>query len=156
VTATHLEDRGYETFVPLYKMRRRWSDRVKELELPLFAGYLFCRLDPANRLGALTSPGVVRIVGVGKSPVPVDDQEIASVRSIVESGLQAEPHVYLHVGEQVRITYGPLRGLSGILLEKPGQQRLVVGVTLLRRSVAVSIEEEWAVPIDSAAARRCA
>jgi transcription antitermination factor NusG len=96
---------------------------------------------------------VVRIVGVGKAPVAVDEHEIASVRSIVESKLQAEPHAYLQVGEQVSIAQGPLRGLSGILLAKPDQHRLVVGVTLLRRSVAVSIEENWAVPIDSPAAR---
>lgn len=156
VTATHLEDRGYETFLPLYKSKRRWSDRVKELDLPLFSGYLFCHMDPARRLAALTSPGVVRIVGVGREPIPVEEQEIAAVRAIVESKLQTEPHDYLQVGERVRIGQGPLRGLSGILLAIDDQHRLVVGVTLLKRSVAVTIEGDWAIPLDRDSSRRCA
>jgi transcription antitermination factor NusG len=156
VTATHLEDRGYTTFLPLYKSRRRWSDRVKQIELPLFSGYLFCHMDPAKRLAALTSPGVVRVVGIGKTPVPVEEREIAAVQAIVESKLQADPHDYLQVGERVRIGQGPLRGLSGILLAFEDQQRLVVGVTLLKRSVAVTIEEDWAIPAEGAESRRCA
>jgi transcriptional antiterminator RfaH len=156
LTATHLEHRDYETFLPLYKSRRRWSDRIKELDLPLFPGYLFCHMDPATRLAVLTSPGVVRVVGVGKAPVPVADPEIASIRAIVESKLQADPCAYLQVGEQVRIGYGPLRGLSGILLAVENQQRLVVGVTLLKRSVAVQIQEEWVIPLDGAKSLRCA
>lgn len=156
LSATHLEHRSYETFLPLYKSRRRWSDRVKEIELPLFPGYLFCYMDPALRLAALTSPGVVRVVGVGKTPVPVADQEIASIRAIVESKLQADPYAYLQVGEQVRIGYGPLRGLAGILLAIEDQHRLVVGVTLLKRSVAVRIQPEWAIPLDAAETLRCA
>lgn len=156
ITAMHLADRGYETFLPLYKSKRRWSDRVKELELPLFPGYLFCHMDPVKRLQAMTSPGVVRIVGIGKTPVPVDDQEIDSVRAIVKSQLRVEPHAYLEVGEQVRIGHGPLGGLTGILLEIKDQQRLVVGVTLLQRSVAVDIEKDWVIPVDTARSRRCA
>jgi transcription antitermination factor NusG len=156
ITATHLEDRGYETFLPLYKSRRRWSDRVKEIELPLFSGYLFCHMDPANRLAALTSPGVVRIVGIGKAPIAVEEREIDAVRAIVESKFQAEPYEFLQVGERVQIGQGPLRGLSGILLAVEDQHRLVVGVTLLKRSVAVSIEQDWAIPLDRADSRRCA
>jgi transcription antitermination factor NusG len=156
IAATHLEHRNHETFLPLYRSRRRWSDRIKELDLPLFPGYLFCHMDPAKRLTVLTSPGVVRVVGVGKSPVPVADQEIASIRAIVESKLQADPHAYLQVGEQVRIGYGPLRGLTGILLAVEDQHCLVVGVTLLRRSVAVRIQPEWAIPLDAGESLRCA
>jgi transcription antitermination factor NusG len=104
----------------------------------------------------LTSPGVVRVVGVGKTPVPVPDQEIASIRAIVESKLQADPCSFLQVGEQVRIGYGPLRGLTGLLLAIEDQHRLVVGVTLLKRSVAVNIQREWAIPIDTTDSLRCA
>lgn len=156
LTETHLEHRDYETFLPMYKSRRRWSDRVKELDLPLFPGYLFCHMDPATRLSVLTSPGVVRVVGVGKAPVPVPDQEIASIRAIVESKLQADPCTFLQVGEQVRIGYGPLRGLTGLLLAIENQHRLVVGVTLLKRSVAVNIQQEWAIPVGTADSLRCA
>lgn len=156
LTETHLEHRDYQTFLPTYRSRRRWSDRVKELDMPLFPGYLFCHMDPARRLSVLTSPGVVRVVGIGKTPVPVPDQEINSIRAIVESKLQAGPCAFLQLGEQVRIGYGPLRGLTGLLLAIENQHRLVVGVTLLRRSVAVNIEQDWVIPLDTSKSLRCA
>src|SRR5216684_1011727 len=60
--AQHLCSRGYDWFLPLYKCRKRWSDRMKEVETPLFPGYLFCRFDPQERLPILTSPGVIQVV----------------------------------------------------------------------------------------------
>jgi len=82
-----LRNKGYELFLPLYQSRRRWSDRIKELELALFPGYLFCRLSAGQRtLPLLTTPGVRRIVGVGRTPVPIPDEEIAAVQAIMRSG----------------------------------------------------------------------
>jgi len=85
--ASHLRARGYESFLPLYKSRRRWSDRFKEIELPLFAGYVFCQFNLLDRLPILTVPGVVHVVGVGRTPVAIDETEIASIQAAVKSGL---------------------------------------------------------------------
>src|ERR1700740_1540538 len=63
VVAKHLHARGYELFLPLYKDQRQWSDRLSEIELPLFPGYVFCRFNPVNRLPILSIPGVVHLVG---------------------------------------------------------------------------------------------
>src|ERR1700694_4731788 len=71
----HLQANGYETLLPLYSTRRRWSDRVKEVVVPLFPGYLFCRFDPQKRLPILKTPSVIQIVGCNRSPVPVRDSE---------------------------------------------------------------------------------
>ncbi len=91
-----LEGKGYELFLPLYNCRRRWSDRIKEIELPLFPGYLFCRLSPQERiLPLLTTPGVVGLVGIGRRPIPIPDHEIAAVQAIVKSGLPAQPWPFL-------------------------------------------------------------
>lgn len=143
LVAKHLSSRGYESFLPTYKDRRRWSDRFKETELPLFAGYVFCQFDTLNRLPVLTIPGVVHVVGVGKDPAPIDEMEIAAIQASVKAGLPQQPWPYLRVGDRVRIEYGPLRGAEGILLRFGGHQRLVLSVTLLQRSVAVQIEEAW-------------
>ena len=89
LASTTLRGKGYEEFSPLYRSRRRWSDRTKELELPLFPGYLFCRFDVSDRLPILTTPGVIGIVGIGKTPAPVDLDEIEAVRAILRSGLAA-------------------------------------------------------------------
>jgi len=144
--ADTLRGKGYEEFLPLYRCRRPWSDRIKTQELPLFPGYLFCRFDVNRRLPILVTPGVMLIVGCGRAPLPVEDSEIAALQSIVSSGLQSEPWPYLRIGQRVRIERGSLEGVEGILLAtKP--QRLVVSVTILQRSVAVEIDEAWARPL---------
>ena len=145
--ATQLHNKGYETFLPLYKCRRRWSDRIKELELPLFPGYLFCRLNPLDRLPILVTPGVIQVVGIGKNPIPVDDTEIAALQTAVQSGLPRQPWPFLQIGQRVKVEWGPLRGLEGILLDFKGRHRLVLSVTLLQRSVAVEVDAAGVSPI---------
>jgi transcription antitermination factor NusG len=139
--------KGYEAYLPLYRCGRRWSDRVKQLDLPLFPGYLFCRFDVLDRLPILTTPGVISVVGAGKTPVPVDDEEIEAIRNILRSGLVAQPWPFLRVGSKVYIEGGPLAGLEGIITNTDKVYRLIVSVSLLQRSVAVEIDREWARPI---------
>jgi transcription antitermination factor NusG len=146
--ASTLASKGFEGFLPLYRNRSRWSDRIKEVELPLFSGYLFCRFDINKRLPILVTPGVMKVVGIGKIAHPVEDDEIAALQAITLSGLQAEPRSYLNIGEKVRIGIGPLAGVEGILLGVKGSNRLIVSVGLLQRSVSVEISESWVVPID--------
>ncbi len=148
-----LRGKGYEEFVPTYRSRRKWSDRYKELELPLFPGYVFCRFNPARRLPILTTPGVVLIVGNGRVPVPVEDAEIDALRTVVASNLRVEPWPYLRVGERVVIESGSLAGLEGILQEVRKSCRIVVSVELLQRSVAVEVDRSWVRPAGAEANR---
>ena len=141
VVATALRGKDYEVFLPLHRERRRWSDRVKTVETPLFGGYVFCRFDVQHRLPILTTPGVLHVVGIGKTPHPIDAEEIESIRVLVGSGLDLEAWPYLHIGERVRIVAGPLAGASGILKSVKNQNQLVVSVNLLQRSVAVVVPE---------------
>ena len=147
VAAAHLSGKGYECFLPKYTTRRRWSDRFHELESPLFPGYLFCRLNPLDRHPIHITPGVVLIVGQGKNPEPIDETEIAAIRSAVKSGLPSQPCPFLKIGQRVRIDDGPLCGLEGVLLDFKGHHRLVLSVTLLQRSIAVQVEDAWVTPI---------
>ena len=145
--AKQLRHKGYQILLPLYTCRRRWSDRIKELELPLFPGYVFCRFNPLVRLPILMTPGVIQVVGVGKSPIPVDDADIADIQTAVRSGLPRQPWPFLQIGQRVRVERGPLCGLEGILLNIKGRDRLILSVTLLQRSVAVEVEDSWVSPI---------
>jgi transcription termination/antitermination protein NusG len=138
-----LEHQGYQCFLPLAKSRRRWSDRIKVSETPLIPGYIFCRLDPLNRRPVLMAPWVMQIVGVGKTPVPVDENEIAALRRVGESGLPAQHWSFLQVGRTARIEQGPLRGLTGIILGIQSEYKLIFSVTLLKRAVAVAIDPRW-------------
>jgi transcription antitermination factor NusG len=147
VAAAHLSGKGYECFLPKHKSRRRWSDRFKEVESPLFPGYVFCRLDPHDRLPIRITPGVILIVGQGKTPEPIDESEIAAIQSAVKSGLPSQPCPFLQIGQRVRIDNGPLWGLEGVLLDFKGHHRLVLSVTLLHRSIAVQVEGAWVTPV---------
>jgi transcription antitermination factor NusG len=138
-----LEGKGYEVFLPTYESRRRWSDRVKTVVQPLFPGYVFCRFDVGARLPILTTPGVNSIIGVGKTPVPVDPQEITAIRSVIDSGIASYPCDYIRDGESVRVETGPLEGLVGIVQRSKNSDRLIVSLTLLMRSVSVEIDRGW-------------
>jgi transcription antitermination factor NusG len=138
--ASHLSAKGYEVFLPSGPFRKRWSDRIKKTDRPLFPGYLFCKFDPDNRLPVLKTPWLFQIVGLGQTPIPVDDEELDAIRNLVTSGSDPEPWPYVEVGQKVRIKSGTLRGVGGVLTEFKGNHKLVVSVTLLRRSVAVEID----------------
>jgi transcription termination/antitermination protein NusG len=147
ITGVHLHERGYEQFAPSYKVERRWSDRTKQIDKFLFPGYIFCRFDPNDRLPILTVPGVVDVVGFGKSPQHIPDEEIERVRKLVESGVAVTPYPYMQVGQAVLIERGPLCGVEGILVEVKGKTRLVVSVNLLQRSVSAEIDRNTVRPI---------
>ena len=147
VVSAALRGKGYEEFLPLYRAVRRWSDRQKKIDLPLFPGYLFCRFNPDRLLPILITPGVVQVVSAGKTPIPVAEEEIEAVRRILGSGLLAQPWPFLRVGSRVYIERGPLAGLEGIITSAEKSFRLVVSVSLLQRSVAVEIDRDWARPI---------
>jgi transcription antitermination factor NusG len=146
VVTAHLAGKGFEWFSPLYKRRRRWSDRFKEMDEPLFPGYVFCRLNPLDRLPVLTIPGVALIAGMGKTPVPIDETEIAAIQAAVKAGLSNQPWRYMQIGERVKIEQGPLSGVEGILLGFKGGHRLLLSITLLQRSIAVQIDDSWVKP----------
>ncbi len=146
--ATIARNKGYQEFLPLYQCRRRWSDRFKSVELPLFPGYVFCQLNPQFRLPLLMIPGALHFIGIGRIPAPIEDEEIAALQATMRCGLWAEPWPFLNVGQRVRLEEGPLAGLEGLLIEVRKKQRLIVSVTLLKRSVAVEIERDWVRPLD--------
>lgn len=143
IVATFLENKGYDWFLPLYKARRLWSDRIKEIDTPLFPGYIFCRFDIYDRLPILVIPGVQHVVGGGKLPIPIESSEIEALQALSRTELAREPWPFLKVGDQVRIGYGSLAGAEGILLQIKGRHRLILSVTLLQRSVAVDIDSAW-------------
>jgi transcription termination/antitermination protein NusG len=143
VTTGALRDKGFEQFLPSYRSKRQWSDRVKEVELPLFPGYVFCRLDAARPYDVLNSPGVVHIVSAGKTPIAVDHSEVAALQTMCRSGLAVEPWPFVQEGQRVTIERGPLTGAEGVISAVKNEVRLVVSITLLQRSVATEVERSW-------------
>ena len=140
LAAGALRGKDYECLLPTYPERRRYSDRLKEVQSALFPGYVFCRFDPLRRLPVLTTPAVQYVVAMGKIPQPVDETEMAGIQTIARSGVLAKPWPYLRAGQRVRIEEGPLTGVEGLLCSEKGKDRLVVSVHLLQRAVSVEID----------------
>ena len=145
---TQLESQGLECFLPKYKSIRQWSDRKKEVEQPLFPGYIFCRFDYPDRRAAVMTPGVLGVVGCGKMPIPVENREIEAIQLAVASGIPRQPWPYLEVGQRVRIHTGKLVGLEGILVQYKGNHRVVLSVSLLQRAVALEVDLGWVTSLE--------
>jgi transcription antitermination factor NusG len=139
-TAEALSRKGYECLLPSYRERRKWSDRTKVIELPLFPGYVFSRFNVELRLPILTTPGVLAVAGVGKTPQPLDPGEIEQIQKVAASGHPAQPWPFLKVGQKVRITAGPLTGVEGILAQQPSETRVILSVSLLEKSISVQVD----------------
>ncbi len=146
-----LTNKGLEVFSPMCRAQRRWSDRIKEIEVSLFPGYIFCRFGFERRMAVLTTPGITSIVSAGRQPVPVSNEEIAAVQNIVASGRHAVPWPYLAVGRRVQVAAGCLEGLVGTVVRDKSVFRVVVNVALLQRSVAVEIDRHDLLPVKSPA-----
>ena len=142
LVAQHLRSRGLEEFLPTYRSKRTWSDRIATVEVPLFPGYVFCRFPENQRLLAVSIPGVASVVGFGGEDAAVEVEEIDAIRQIVSSGFSVQPYPYVRAGQTVRICAGPLAGLQGTVLREKGLWRVVVNVELLHRSVAAEIGRE--------------
>ena len=136
-----LRKKGIETFLPLRKITRHWSDRTKQIEEPIFSGYLFVRIPLKNRLQVLETPGCVRLVSFNSLPVPVSEKELDAVRRFLEEQISIDPYPYLTEGSRVYIRSGPLRGVEGFIIRKDKHTRLVISLDLLLQSISVEIDE---------------
>jgi transcription antitermination factor NusG len=140
--AEQLAAKSLEGYVPFYRTRRPWSDRMKTLELPLFPRYVFCRFRFEERLKVLSTLSVISIVGFGGTPCPVTEKEIDLIKRMIDSNLPIMPWPCLRIGQRVRIRQGPLSGVEGILAKEKAAYRVVVNVEMLQRAVAVEIERD--------------
>ena len=142
-----LEQRGIQSFLPLYHSVRRWKDRRKELDLVLFPGYVFVRLPWRERLRVLQLPSVLRFVTFNGLPAALPISELEALRNGLTQGVYAASHPYLRVGKRVLVRYGPLAGARGILVRKKDNFRIVISIEAIMRSVAVEIDEADVVPL---------
>ena len=142
VVEQRLRERGVPTFLPTITEVRRWSDRKKKIEFPLFASYLFVKLTPTkiDRLRVLCVEGVFQFVGARGEATPIPEEQIEGVRALVTGQLTWSHHPFLKIGQRVRIRSGALQGIEGILLSRSGESTLVISVDAIQRSMAVRID----------------
>lgn len=137
--ARQLDERSIDS-LPLYRSLRRWKDRRKQIELPLFPGYVFVHFDLQQRLRILGLTGVVRLVSFNGQPARLPEHDIETLRKGLDLQIYAEPHPYLRVGRRVRVVHGPMAGTEGILVRKKEKYRLVISLEAIMRSIAVEVD----------------
>ncbi|HLA50053.1 MAG TPA: UpxY family transcription antiterminator [Thermodesulfovibrionia bacterium] len=138
-----LNKKQIESFLPIVERLRRWKDRKKLITFPLFPGYLFVRISKSaqERLSVLKIKGVVRLLSsLPGDPDPIPDEQINSLKRLMENKEALDPYPYIDKGQRVRIKGGPLNGVEGILVEKLDKHLLVLSVDVLRQGVALTID----------------
>lgn len=129
-----------DVFLPTIGKWSRWKDRKKKIDWPLFPGYVFARFVPDERIGILKIDGVVQIISNNGMLSPIPEEEIESVRTLVESELAYDPVPLIKEGDMVRVAYGPLKGVVGRLVRKGAHARLVLSVDLIGQAVSVEVD----------------
>jgi transcription antitermination factor NusG len=141
-----LDAKGYERLLPTYRTRVRWADRIKEMERPLFPGYLFCRFDARCRVPILNTAGVIDIVRVAGHPAAIEDYELANLKTAMGSGYTCLPWPHAEIGRKITIGFGPMAGVTGVLVEVKRKLRLVLSVSAVNRAILVEVDADVLAP----------
>jgi transcription antitermination factor NusG len=142
MVSEQLELQGVENFLPLVKRTHKWSDRMKEVELPLFSGYNFVRIVQTSpeRLQVLKAHGVAGFVGIHGAGTAIPQSQIRDIRTLLESNVPFEEHPFPKVGQRVRIRGGSLDGVEGVLAAHNGDQSLMISLEPIQRSLSIRIQ----------------
>ena len=131
-----------ERFLPVYETVHRWKDRRMRILLPLFPSYIFVRISLSEQLRVLQTPSVVRFVSFNGKPTPLSEAEIDALQRGLKSGVHAEPHPYATAGRSVRVKAGPLCGLTGKLVRRKENYRIVISIDSIHRSIICEVSLE--------------
>jgi transcription elongation factor/antiterminator RfaH len=136
---TLLQDKRFETYLPLIKQTRQWKDRKKKVDMPLFNSYIFVNFDYKYRFDVLQTDGVVKVVNFNSQPAVVPDWQIESLRKMLDHPETLKLEHYFKAGELVEVTTGPLKGLRGVIMRRKGEHRLVLTIDGIMQSVSVEV-----------------
>ena len=143
VAHNELVKKNIESYLPLLKERRKWSDRKKWVEFPLFSSYLFARIDIKDSIFVLQTQGVNTIVKFGKQIAIVQNSVIKAIRLAMEGGYQLEPVEYFVEGNRVEVVAGPMKGIKGIVAKLKGQNRLIIKIDAIQQALSIQIESKF-------------
>ncbi|WP_263383693.1 transcription termination/antitermination protein NusG [Granulicella arctica] len=140
--AKELSSREITNFLPTFVTTSRWKDRTVQLATPLFPGYVFAQIEPAERSKILMTNGVVRILSYNGKPALIPDSEIDAIKLCLRTGSARSVVGPIAVGERVRVRSGPLAGLEGFISRSKTSRLLLVPISLLHQSVSIEVDAE--------------
>jgi transcription antitermination factor NusG len=142
VVEDRLREQGMKTYLPTVREVHRWSDRKKIVDVPLFSCYVFvrCALSPEDRTRVYRVESALGFVGIRGVGMPIPDEQIESVRTLLSQPTPCRSHPFLKVGQKVRVCGGALDGVEGVFLSENGDHSLVISIDAIQRSLAVRID----------------
>ena len=138
-----LNSNGFEVYLPLLRERKKWSDRKKWVEYPLFKSYIFIKIEPKDSIFALKTPGIVRMIKFGNNPSPIPNQIILSLKLMIEGGYNPQPTDYFLKGDSVIIKAGPLKGLEGEIIRVHNEDRFIMHVHTIQHSISIKVDRAY-------------
>ena len=135
-----LTNSGIESYLPLIRTLKQWSDRKKWVEEPLFRSYIFVRISPAEYYEVLNTPGVVRYITFEGKAVAIPPQQIEAIRQFIVSGdILPDVELNLSPGSKVNIIAGPMKGINGELQEIMGKKKVRIEIDGLGQSIYLEL-----------------
>lgn len=131
---------GLEAFLPVRSVMRQWSDRVKRIEEPLFANYVFVKTTPEKRFEVLFIRELIRFIAFEGMPIPIRDSEIEAIRRVLTRSMAVCNETYRHkAGDKVKIDQGDFTGVEGYVVRQNGQAKRVVQIEALQQAISVEL-----------------
>ena len=147
VALKQLEKKGMQAYLPLVRQKRKWSDRMKWVELPLFPGYLFAKVELKNSLFVLQTHGIKNVVKLGEEITVIRDEEILAIRQMIEGGYEPEGIDYFVKGDHVVIIGGPLKGTEGVVAQIRGKDQFILKIDAIQHAVSCHIDRKLLKPL---------
>lgn len=141
--ARELKKMNFEVYLPLLRERRKWSDRKKWVEFPLFKSYIFVRIELKNILRIIKIPGIVKIIKFGKNFAIIRQKDIDAIRILLDGGYNPIPTEYFIKGDPVIIKNGPLKGISGEVTRVDESDLLIIRIDAIQQSISVKIDRAY-------------
>ena len=143
IAYAQLKEKGIEAYLPLLKERRKWSDRKKWVEFPLFSSYLFAKIEIKNSIFVLQTNGVSSLVKFGEVIAIVQDEVVNAIKLAIDGGYQLTPAEYFIAGNAVEVIEGPMRGVKGIVAQLKGKDRLVIKIDAIQQALSIDIDTRF-------------
>lgn len=146
-----LQERGFETFLPLVPRVSQWKDRKKVVEWPLFPSYVFGRFGMADMQRVVATPGVAGLVKTNGRPARIPEEELENVRRFARvlagGDVEVEPRPFLAEGEWVEVMDGPFQGIRGVVVQRRNRRRVLIGLKAIGQALEIDIDTRALRPV---------
>ena len=138
-----LLDKGIDASLPMMTVVWKWSDRKKKMQIPLFRGYVFVKIDVnIDNLNVLQTLGVVKFIGIRNKPSRIPDEQIHWMHMLVAESATVRAEKEFPLGQRVRVMIGPFKGIKGVVRRVGSRSRLVVLIESIMQAISIDIKPE--------------